>query len=101
MPGSLNLETDYHDHPINLTLAEDSIVTRLLRNGGRVVPTKAFLHIHTGEPLARNHLAVAVRQLRIKLQDEEIVFNGKPTRRFIHTLFGAGYKFDPVEFRES
>lgn len=100
-PNSLHLETDYHPEVIVLTAGEDAIITRLLRARGAVVPRNAFLNPRTAQRLDPSSFAVALKDLRIKLDDQVIEHEGQKTRRFIHTLRNAGIKLDPVQFKPS
>ncbi len=77
------------DRPINLTARELDLLTALVRRAGRIVSREELYRTVWGEPYRKTDRSVDVYvgKLRTKLAD------ALPGRRFIHTHFGFGYRF--------
>ncbi len=76
-------------HPLNLTARELELLAALIERQGRIVSREELYVTVWGEPYrkADRSVDVYVGKLRQKL-DEAV-----PGRRFIHTHFGFGYRF--------
>jgi DNA-binding response OmpR family regulator len=76
---------------LHLTVRELELLTALVRRSGRIVSREELYREVWGEPYRKSDRSVDVYvgKLRHKLED------AIPGRRFIHTHFGFGYRFDP------
>lgn len=83
------------DRPLNLTARELDLLTALVERRGRIVSREELYRTVWGERYRKSDRSVDVYigKLRQKLDD------ALPGRRFIHTHFGFGYRFqsDPRE----
>ena len=75
--------------PLNLTARELELLTALMEREGRIVSREELYRTVWGEPYRKSDRSVDVYvgKLRQKLDD------ALPGRRFIHTHFGFGYRF--------
>ena len=75
--------------PLNLTARELELLTALIEREGRIVSREELYRSVWGEPYRKSDRSVDVYvgKLRQKLDD------AVPGRRFIHTHFGFGYRF--------
>ena len=76
---------------LNLTARELDLLTALVEREGRIVNREELYRTVWGEHYRKSDRSVDVyvAKLRHKLQD------ALPGRRFIHTHFGFGYRFQP------
>ena len=76
---------------LNLTARELDLLTALVEREGRIVSREELYRTVWGEHYRKSDRSVDVyvAKLRHKLQD------ALPGRRFIHTHFGFGYRFQP------
>jgi DNA-binding response OmpR family regulator len=76
---------------VRLTMRELALLEVLARNRGRVVERRALYDAVWGGPMTYRDRSVDVfvRKLRGKLETLA------PSRQFIHTHYGVGYRFDP------
>jgi DNA-binding response OmpR family regulator len=76
---------------LTLSVREFELLVALARDSGRIVKREAlYAAVWGGELRAGDRsIDVYVHKLRVKLED------AVPTRRFIHTHVGFGYRFDP------
>ena len=83
--------------PLNLTSRELELLTALVERSGRIVSREELYVAVWGEPYRRSDRSVDVYvgKLRQKLDDV------MPARRFIHTHFGFGYRFEPQPVERS
>ena len=81
--------------PLNLTSRELELLTALVERKGRIVSREELHRTVWGEPYRKSDRSVDVyvAKLRQKLDD------AAPDRRFIHTHFGFGYRFQPEQAR--
>jgi DNA-binding response OmpR family regulator len=81
--------------PIVLTRKEYALLALLVQNAGIVIPREAFLREIWGySPQIRTRtLDVHIRRLRKKL--------GIYSERYIETIFGIGYRFQPFRQERS
>jgi len=83
------------DRPLNLTARELELLTALVERKGRIVSREELYRTVWGEHYRKTDRSVDVYigKLRQKLDD------ALPGRRYIHTHFGFGYRFqaDPRE----
>ena len=81
--------------PLNLTSRELELLTALVERQGRIVSREELHRSVWGEPYRKSDRSVDVyvAKLRQKLDD------AVPDRRFIHTHFGFGYRFQPEQAR--
>ncbi len=81
--------------PLNLTARELALLTALVQRQGRIVTREELHRTVWGDPYrkADRSVDVYVAKLRQKLDD------AVPQRRFIHTHFGFGYRFQPEQAR--
>ncbi len=79
------------DRPLNLTLRELDLLTALVEREGRIVSREELYRTVWGDHFRKSDRSVDVyiAKLRHKLDD------AVPGRRFIHTHFGFGYRFQP------
>ena len=79
------------DRPLNLTARELELLTALVEREGRIVSREELYRTVWGEHYRKSDRSVDVyvAKLRHKLED------ARPGRRFIHTHFGLGYRFQP------
>ncbi len=77
--------------PLNLTARELDLLTALVEREGRIVTREELYRTVWGEHYRKSDRSVDVyvARLRHKLGD------ALPGRRFIHTHFGFGYRFQP------
>jgi len=74
-----------HGVRISLTRTEYSLLERLMRDAGEVVPREILIS-HMGREVASNTLDAFVRLLRNKIES-----NDNDRQRLIHTVRGIGY----------
>ena len=81
------------DAPVHLTPTEYRLLRHLAERGGVLVPHADLLNAVWGPGYHDDHhlLRVAIRNLRAKL------LAAAPTRRFIETEYGLGYRFSADE----
>ncbi len=79
------------DQALNLTAREFELLTALVGRAGRIVSREELYRTVWGERYRKSDRSVDVyvAKLRHKLED------ALPGRRFIHTHFGFGYRFQP------
>ena len=79
------------DRPLNLTARELDLLTARVEREGRIVSREELYRTVWGEHYRKSDRSVDVyvARLRHKLGD------AVPDRRFIHTHFGFGYRFQP------
>jgi DNA-binding response OmpR family regulator len=79
------------ERPLNLTTRELALLTALVEREGRIVSREELYRTVWGEHYRKSDRSVDVyvAKLRHKLGD------ALPGRRFIHTHFGFGYRFEP------
>ncbi len=77
--------------PLDLTVRELELLTALVERSGRIVSREELYRVVWGEDFrkADRSVDVYIGKLRQKLGA------ALPQRRFIHTHFGFGYRFDP------
>jgi DNA-binding response OmpR family regulator len=77
--------------PLSLTARELDLLTALVERSGRIVSREELFAAVWREPYRKSDRSVDVYigKLRQKLDD------ALPGRRFIHTHFGFGYRFQP------
>jgi DNA-binding response OmpR family regulator len=75
--------------PLNLTARELDLLTALIEREGRIVSREELYRSVWGEPYRKSDRSVDVYISKLRLKLEEAV----PDRRFIHTHFGFGYRF--------
>ncbi|MGI8749259.1 MAG: winged helix-turn-helix domain-containing protein [Thermoleophilaceae bacterium] len=82
-------------HPLDLTARELELLTALVERQGRIVSREELHRTVWGDPYRKSDRSVDVyvAKLRQKLDD------ASPERRFIHTHFGFGYRFQPEPAR--
>jgi DNA-binding response OmpR family regulator len=75
--------------PLNLTARELELLSALIEREGRIVSREELYRTVWGEPYRKSDRSVDVYvgKLRQKLDD------AMPGKRFIHTHFGFGYRF--------
>jgi DNA-binding response OmpR family regulator len=80
---------------LTLSVTELDLLAALVRRKGRVVDREELYTAVWGAPLRDQDRSVDVyvHKLRSKLA------RASPQRRFIHTHFGFGYRFDPEDSR--
>ena len=74
---------------LNLTARELDVLTVLVEREGRIVSREELYRAVWGEPYRKSDRSVDVYVSKLRLKLEEAV----PDRRFIHTHFGFGYRF--------
>jgi len=79
--------------PLNLTARELELLTALVRRSGRIVSREELYVAVWGEPYRRSDRSVDVYVGKLRQKLDEAV----PGRRFIHTHFGFGYRFQPQQ----
>lgn len=77
--------------PLNLTVRELDLLTALVERAGRIVSREELYRSVWGEPYRKSDRSVDVYVGRLRQKLEEVA----PRRRFIHTHFGFGYRFEP------
>jgi DNA-binding response OmpR family regulator len=77
------------DRPLNLTARELSLLTALVEREGRIVSREELYRTVWGEKYHRSDRSVDVYVAKLRHKLEEAL----PGRRFIHTHFGFGYRF--------
>ena len=92
-PGEYMAAAD--GRPLNLTARELELLTALVERQGRIVSREELHRTVWGDPYRKSDRSVDVyvAKLRQKLDD------AAPDRRFIHTHFGFGYRFQPEQTR--
>jgi DNA-binding response OmpR family regulator len=75
--------------PLNLTARELDLLTALVEREGRIVSREELYRTVWGEEYRKSDRSVDVYVSKLRLKLEEAV----PERRFIHTHFGFGYRF--------
>jgi DNA-binding response OmpR family regulator len=77
--------------PLYLTVRELDLLTALVERRGRIVSREELYRVVWGDEYRKHDRSVDVYvgKLRQKLAD------AIPGRRFIHTHFGFGYRFEP------
>jgi DNA-binding response OmpR family regulator len=80
---------------LRLTARELELLTALVERQGRIVSREELHRTVWGDPYRKSDRSVDVyvAKLRQKLDD------AVPERRFIHTHFGFGYRFQPEQAR--
>ena len=78
-------------HALSLSVRELGVLVALARRGGRIVPREElYREVWGGSMRAQDRsVDVYVHKLRAKLE------GAVPSRRFIHTHVGFGYRFSP------
>ncbi len=74
---------------LNLTARELEVLTALIEREGRIVSREELYRTVWGEPYRKSDRSVDVYVSKLRLKLDEAV----PGRRFIHTHFGFGYRF--------
>ena len=74
---------------LNLTARELEVLTALMEREGRIVSREELYRTVWGEPYRKSDRSVDVYVSKLRIKLEEAV----PERRFIHTHFGFGYRF--------
>ena len=77
------------DQPLNLTAREIELLTALIQREGRVVSREELYVTVWGEPYRKSDRSVDVYVGKLRQKLEAAL----PGRRFIHTHFGFGYRF--------
>ena len=77
--------------PLNLTSRELELLTALVQRSGRIVSREELYGAVWGEPYRRSDRSVDVYVGKLRQKLDEVL----PGRRFIHTHFGFGYRFEP------
>ena len=79
------------DRPLSLTARELDLLTALVEREGRIVSREELYRTVWGDHYRKSDRSVDVyvAKLRHKLED------ALPGRRYIHTHFGFGYRFQP------
>ena len=75
--------------PLNLTARELELLAALVEREGRIVSREELYRCVWGEQYRKSDRSVDVYVSKLRLKLEEAV----PERRFIHTHFGFGYRF--------
>ena len=75
--------------PLNLTARELELLTALIEREGRIVSREELYRTVWGEPYRKSDRSVDVYVGKLRQKLDEAV----PGRRFIHTHFGFGYRF--------
>jgi len=78
-------------HPLSLTARELELLTALVERTGRIVTREELYLAVWGEPYRRSDRSVDVYVGRLRTKLDRAL----PNRRFIHTHFGFGYRFQP------
>jgi DNA-binding response OmpR family regulator len=76
-------------HPLNLTSREIELLTALIEREGRIVSREELYRSVWGEPYRKSDRSVDVYVGKLRQKLDEAL----PGRRFIHTHFGFGYRF--------
>ena len=79
------------DRPLNLTARELDLLTALVVREGRIVSREELYRTVWGERYRKSDRSVDVYVARLRHKLEEAL----PGRRFIHTHFDFGYRFQP------
>jgi DNA-binding response OmpR family regulator len=79
------------EQPLNLTAREIELLTALIEREGRVVSREELYATVWGEPYRKSDRSVDVYVGKLRQKLDEAL----PGRRFIHTHFGFGYRFQP------
>jgi DNA-binding response OmpR family regulator len=79
------------DRPLNLTARELDLLTALVEREGRIVSREELYRTVWGEHYRKSDRSVDVYVAKLRHKLEDIY----PGRRFIHTHFGFGYRFQP------
>jgi DNA-binding response OmpR family regulator len=81
--------------PMVLTRKEYALLSLLIQNAGEIIPREALLRIiwGYGSQIRTRTLDVHIRRLRKKL--------GIYSERYIETIFGVGYRFQPLRQERS
>jgi len=77
--------------PLNLTSRELELLTALVQRSGRIVSREELYVAVWGEPYRRSDRSVDVYVGKLRQKLDDVL----PGRRFIHTHFGFGYRFEP------
>ena len=75
--------------PLNLTARELELLTALIEREGRIVSREELYRTVWGEPYRKSDRSVDVYVGKLRQKLDEAL----PGRRFIHTHFGFGYRF--------
>jgi DNA-binding response OmpR family regulator len=81
--------------PLNLTARELELLTALVERQGRIVSREELHHTVWGDPYRKSDRSVDVYVAKLRQKLDEAM----PERRFIHTHFGFGYRFQPEPAR--
>jgi len=82
-------------HPLNLTARELELLTALVERQGRIVSREELHRTVWGDPYRKSDRSVDVYVAKLRQKLDE----ASPERRFIHTHFGFGYRFQPEPAR--
>jgi DNA-binding response OmpR family regulator len=82
-------------HPLNLTSRELELLTALVERQGRIVSREELHRTVWGDPYRKSDRSVDVYVAKLRQKLDE----ASPERRFIHTHFGFGYRFQPEPAR--
>jgi DNA-binding response OmpR family regulator len=82
-------------HPLRLTVRELALLEALMQRCGRIVSREELYRSVWGRAYRRDDRSVDVYVSKLRLKLEAAI----PDRRFIHTHFGFGYRFDPERAR--
>jgi DNA-binding response OmpR family regulator len=78
-------------HPLRLTVRELALLEALMQRAGRIVSRDELFRSVWRRAYRKDDRSVDVYVSKLRLKLEAAV----PQRRFIHTHFGFGYRFDP------
>ena len=81
--------------PLHLTSRELELLTALVERKGRIVGREELHRTVWGDPYRKSDRSVDVYVAKLRQKLDTAV----PERRFIHTHFGFGYRFDPQPAR--
>jgi DNA-binding response OmpR family regulator len=81
--------------PLNLTARELELLSALVERQGRIVSREELHRTVWGEPYRKSDRSVDVYVAKLRQKLDEAA----PERRFIHTHFGFGYRFQPEPAR--
>ncbi|HYY20643.1 MAG TPA: helix-turn-helix domain-containing protein [Thermoleophilaceae bacterium] len=78
-------------HPLRLTVRELTLLQALMERSGRIVAREELYRAAWGRAYRSEDRSVDVYVAKLRVKLESAI----PERRFIHTHFGFGYRFDP------
>ncbi|MCG8671828.1 MAG: response regulator [Pseudomonadales bacterium] len=81
----------YEDRTIELTAIEFNILERLLGQPGKIFNRDDLIDIAYGDGRIVNDRTVDSHMKKIRKKLREIA----PEEKFVHSIYGAGYKFEP------